>query len=437
MEIKMPKLGESVHEGTIEQWLVNEGDQIEEYDPLCEVITDKVTAEVPSSYTGTITKIIAQAGETIEVGAVICEMEVANHDADSSVSTSSEQQEASGTTEAVHAPQSVTSNQDKAGTKVKNNGRFSPVVFRLASEHNIDLANVEGTGFEGRVTKKDIEAYIAGQGTTSQATQTSQTSGTHNQTVEEPVVQELATSHENTHVFSHDNHSQAIPINGVRRQIAKKMVQSVQEIPHAWMKVEVDATELTKTRNHYKGQFKAQEGYNLTYFAFFVKAVAEALKKYPLLNSTWHENEIILHSDVNISIAVAHEDKLFVPVIHHADEKSIKGIAREINELAQKARRHQLTHEDMQGGTFTVNNTGTFGSVSSMGIINHPQAAILQVESIVKRPVVIDDMIAIRQMVNLCLSLDHRILDGLQAGQFLNEVKQRIESYTLEHTQIY
>ena len=405
--------------------------------PLCEVITDKVTAEVPSSYTGTITKIIAQAGETIEVGAVICEMEVANHDADSSVSTSSEQQEASGTTEAVHAPQSVTSNQDKAGTKVKNNGRFSPVVFRLASEHNIDLANVEGTGFEGRVTKKDIEAYIAGQGTTSQATQTSQTSGTHNQTVEEPVVQELATSHENTHVFSHDNHSQAIPINGVRRQIAKKMVQSVQEIPHAWMKVEVDATELTKTRNHYKGQFKAQEGYNLTYFAFFVKAVAEALKKYPLLNSTWHENEIILHSDVNISIAVAHEDKLFVPVIHHADEKSIKGIAREINELAQKARRHQLTHEDMQGGTFTVNNTGTFGSVSSMGIINHPQAAILQVESIVKRPVVIDDMIAIRQMVNLCLSLDHRILDGLQAGQFLNEVKQRIESYTLEHTQIY
>ena len=137
------------------------------------------------------------------------------------------------------------------------------------------------------------------------------------------------------------------------------------------------------------------------------------MKKYPLLNSTWHENEIILHSDVNISIAVAHEDKLFVPVIHHADEKSIKGIAREINELAQKARRHQLTHEDMQGGTFTVNNTGTFGSVSSMGIINHPQAAILQVESIVKRPVVIDDMIAIRQMVNLCLSLDHRILDGL------------------------
>ncbi|MBA8777850.1 2-oxo acid dehydrogenase subunit E2 [Staphylococcus schleiferi subsp. coagulans] len=437
MEIKMPKLGESVHEGTIEQWLVNEGDQIEEYDPLCEVITDKVTAEVPSSYTGTITKIIAQAGETIEVGAVICEMEVASHDADSSVSTSSEQQEESTKTEAVHAPQSVTSNQEKACTKVKNNGRFSPVVFRLASEHNVDLANVEGTGFEGRVTKKDIEAYIAGQGTASQATQTLQTSGTSNQTAEEPVVKGPATSHENTHVSSHDNHSQAIPVNGVRRQIAKKMVQSVQEIPHAWMKVEVDATELTKTRNHYKGQFKAQEGYNLTYFAFFVKAVAEALKKYPLLNSTWHEDEIILHSNVNISIAVAHEDKLFVPVIHHADEKSIKGIAREINELAQKARRHQLTHEDMQGGTFTVNNTGTFGSVSSMGIINHPQAAILQVESIVKRPVVIDDMIAIRQMVNLCLSLDHRILDGLQAGQFLNEVKQRIESYTLEHTLIY
>lgn len=228
-----------------------------------------------------------------------------------------------------------------------------------------------------------------------------------------------------------------IPVNGVRRQIANKMVQSVHEIPHAWMAVEVDATELTKTRAHYKNQFKAQEGYNLTFFAFFIKAVAEALKKYPLLNSTWQEDEIVVHSDINISIAVAHENKLFVPVIRHADEKSIKGIAREIHELAQKARQNQLSYEDMQGGTFTVNNTGTFGSVHSMGIINHPQAAILQVESIVKRPVVIDDMIAIRSMVNLCLSLDHRILDGLQAGQFLNEVKQRIEAFTVEHTHVY
>lgn len=165
--------------------------------------------------------------------------------------------------------------------------------------------------------------------------------------------------------------------------------------------------------------------------------MAETLKNHPLLNSTWHENEIIVHSDINISIAVAHDQHLFVPVIHNADEKSIKGIAKEIHLLANKAKNNQLTQKDMQGGTFTVNNTGSFGSVSSMGIINHPQAAILQVESIVKRPVVIDDMIAIRDMVNLCLSIDHRILDGLAAGQFMQEIKQRIESYTLSQTSVY
>lgn len=215
------------------------------------------------------------------------------------------------------------------------------------------------------------------------------------------------------------------------------MLQSVQEIPHAWMQVEVDATDLVKTRQHHKTSFKQNEGYNLTFFAFFVKAVAEGLKKYPMLNSSWHEDEIKINKDINISIAVASEDKLYVPVIKNADDKSIKGIAKEINDLATRGRKHQLTSQDMQDGTFTVNNTGSFGSVSSMGIINHPQAAILQIESIVKRPVVIDDMIGIRDMVNLSLSIDHRILDGLLAGEFLNFVKERIQSMTIENTSIY
>ena len=161
------------------------------------------------------------------------------------------------------------------------------------------------------------------------------------------------------------------------------------------------------------------------------------MKAHPLLNSTWQGDEIVIHKDINISIAVADKDKLYVPVIKHADEKSIKGIAREINDLATKARNGQLTQADMEGGTFTVNNTGSFGSVSSMGIINHPQAAILQVESVVKKPVVIDDMIAIRSMVNLCISIDHRILDGLQTGQFMNHIKKRIEQYSIENTNIY
>ncbi|PCF42685.1 dihydrolipoamide acetyltransferase family protein [Staphylococcus delphini] len=428
MEIKMPKLGESVHEGTIEQWLVQEGDRVEEYDPLCEVITDKVTAEVPSSYAGTIKKIVAAAGDTVEVGSVICEMEVEGTTDETTENVAPEAGTA--TTEQPNEQPASPSIAQTTTNQPKNNGRFSPVVFRLASENNIDLSTVSGTGFEGRVTKKDIERAIE------QGTSTSKENAAPQETVER-TAPTSPVANQNHRTSTTSERDTVIPVNGVRRQIANKMVQSVHEIPHAWMAVEVDATELTKTRAQYKNQFKAQEGYNLTFFAFFIKAVAEALKKYPLLNSTWQENEIVLHSDINISIAVAHENKLFVPVIRHADEKSIKGIAREIHELAQKARQNQLSYEDMQGGTFTVNNTGTFGSVHSMGIINHPQAAILQVESIVKRPVVIDDMIAIRSMVNLCLSLDHRILDGLQAGQFLNEVKQRIEAFTVEHTQVY
>ncbi|SUK94609.1 Dihydrolipoamide acyltransferase component of branched-chain alpha-keto acid dehydrogenase complex [Staphylococcus aureus] len=306
----------------------------------------------------------------------------------------------------------------------RNNGRFSPVVFKLASEHDIDLSQVVGSGFEGRVTKKDLMSVIENGGTTAQSDKQVQTQSTS-----------VDTSSNQSSEGNSENST--IPVNGVRKAIAQNMVNSVTEIPHAWMMIEVDATNLVNTRNHYKNNFKNKEGYNLTFFAFFVKAVADALKAYPLLNSSWQGNEIVLHKDINISIAVADENKLYVPVIKHADEKSIKGIAREINTLATKARNKQLTTEDMQGGTFTVNNTGTFGSVSSMGIINHPQAAILQVESIVKKPVVINDMIAIRSMVNLCISIDHRILDGLQTGKFMNHIKQRIEQYTLENTNIY
>ncbi|UEX89115.1 dihydrolipoamide acetyltransferase family protein [Staphylococcus ratti] len=426
MEIKMPKLGESVHEGTIEQWLVQVGDVVEEYDPLCEVITDKVTAEVPSSFSGKITKIHVSAGETISIGTVICEMEV--EDEASGEMNSAEPQTQAESTETNERNQiEATLTPNTPMTKqAKNNGRYSPVVFKIASQHNIDLEEVQGTGFEGRVTKKDIEAFVASMSSQPAVTQ---------ETAQKPTSSSITGSQAPQSPAC--DASSVIPVKGVRKQIAQKMVQSVQEIPHAWMKIEVDATELTKTRNHYKTQFKAQEGYNLTFFAFFVKAVAEALHQYPMLNSSWQNDEIHMHKEINLSIAVAAEDKLFVPVIKNADEKSIKGIAREIATLAKKARQNQLSSEDMQGGTFTVNNTGSFGSVSSMGIINHPQAAILQVESIVKRPVVIDDMIAIRHMVNLCLSIDHRILDGLQAGQFLNEVKSRIERYTLESTQIY
>lgn len=442
MDIKMPKLGESVHEGTIEQWLISVGDYVDEYEPLCEVITDKVTAEVPSTVSGTITEILVSEGETVQIDHVICKIETS--ETDNSTNTKNTDIEtvkdstdlningndtltvetsasASKNTSDKEVSHSVKSNAHTQASLL-NNGRYSPVVFKIASENDIDLSSVPGTGFEGRVTKKDIENYI-------------------NSSHQKPKINNNSQSnfeHTKSNVyFTQSQIGQSIPVKGVRKAIAQNMVTSVTEIPHGWMMLEVDATNLVKTRNHHKNSFKENEGYNLTFFAFFVKAVAEALKSNPLLNSSWDGEEIILHKDINISIAVADEDKLYVPVIKHADEKSIKGIAREINELALKARNKQLSQEDMSGGTFTVNNTGTFGSVSSMGIINHPQAAILQVESIVKKPVVIDDMIAIRSMVNLCISIDHRILDGVQTGRFMSQVKERIEQFTIENTSIY
>lgn len=424
MDVKMPKLGESVHEGTIEQWLVKPGDTIEEYDALCEVITDKVTAEVPSTFNGTIKEIVVEAGETVDVGTVICTMDVEGETSEDKNNSADEQTEPEVTKEDQPAKaETPVSNEPQEGPM--NNGQYSPVVFKLASENNIDLNKVKGTGNLGRVTKKDILNAIENGVPTEDAL---------SKQVDAPV-QEVAENTVQPETTSLPGDS--IPVNGVRRAIANKMLQSVHEIPHAWMMVEVDATDLVKTRQHHKSSFKQSEGYNLTFFAFFVKAVAEGLKKYPMLNSTWAGDEIKIHKDINISIAVASEDKLYVPVIKNADDKSIKGIAREINDLATIGRKHKLTSQDMQGGTFTVNNTGSFGSVSSMGIINHPQAAILQVESIVKRPVVVNDMIGIRDMVNLSLSIDHRILDGLMAGEFLKYVKERLQSMTIENTSIY
>lgn len=413
-KITMPKLGESVTEGTISSWLVAPGDKVEKYDALAEVLTDKVTAEVPSSFSGIVKELIAAEDETLEVGEVICTIETTEAGTTESTETSEPKQE-----QPKEAPKTEIASENSAAT-----GRFSPAVLRLAGEHNIDLAQVSGTGKGGRITRKDILRYVENPQTeTVQATKVSAS-----EPAKPATVSPVATTEQG---------DKEIPVGGVRKAIAKHMVTSVQEIPHAWMMVEADATSLVRYRDKIKAGFKKEEGYNITYFAFFIKAVAQALKEFPELNSTWAGEKIIQRKAINISIAVATEDLLYVPVIKHADEKSIKGIAREITELANKARSGKLTSSDMEGGTFTVNSTGSFGSIQSMGIINHPQAAILQVESIVKRPVIIDEMIAVRDMVNLCLSIDHRILDGLIAGKFLQAVKANIEKISEANTEIY
>ncbi|ALA54648.1 branched-chain alpha-keto acid dehydrogenase E2 component [Shouchella clausii KSM-K16] len=415
-KMTMPQLGESVTEGTISRWLVGPGDTVQKYEPIAEVLTDKVSAEIPSSYTGTIEQLLVDENETVAVGVDICTIVE---------EASSEAEESNKEIKTEQKPNPPAKEQTKAEPSQKS--RYSPAVVRLAQEHGLDLTTISGSGRGGRITRKDVEAYIA---------------GNHTPEPQQPPAQakqqEPVRSTPSQAIAAHD---QEIPVTGVRKAIAENMVKSKMEVPHAWTMVEVDVTNLVKLRDKKKAAFKEQEGISLTYFPFFMKACVEALKEFPEINAQWNGTTIVRKKDINLSLAVATEDALYVPVIHQADELTIKGLAKKADELAKKARTGKLTGADMQGGTFTLNNTGSFGSILSQPIINSPQAAILSVESIVKRPVVREteegDVIAIRHMVNLCLSLDHRVLDGLVCGRFLASMKRRLEQMNEDSTSIY
>lgn len=448
-DVFMPQLAESLVSATIGKWLKQPGDRIEQYEPICEVITDKVNAEIPSTLDGVMGELIAEEGQVIAVGEVICRIAVAstNNSAPVNVVSNTTTHEAPAT----------------ASTDQSMRSRYSPAVQTLAAEHELNLNDIKGTGMGGRITRKDVLAHVergsSAQSNSSSVTSSQDTGGAspfdglnHINPAVTPsqYVENTAPASRNSGL--HLNATPPIPnnviegqsgraetlidITPVRNTIATRMRQSVSEIPHAWTMIEVDVTNLVLLRNKLKDEFKRNEGFNLTYLAFLLKAVVNAIKDYPIMNSVWAVDKIIVKRDINISLAVGTEDTVMTPVIQRADQKNIAGLAREIEELATKTRQGKLKLDDMQGGTFTVNNTGSFGSVLSYPIINYPQAAILTFESIVKRPVVINDMIAVRSMANLCLSLDHRILDGVICGRFLQRVKENLEGYTLD-TKLY
>lgn len=444
-KILMPQLGESVTEGTIERWLVKPGDTVKKYDPLAEVITDKVNAEIPSSFEGTIAELLIEEGTTVEVGTVVCTIQTEGQEQPSLVET---------------APVSQSVGISSAASPVANvqmgdsSTRYSPAVLKLAGEYQLDISAITGTGHMGRVTRKDVLAYIESGAVTSHVNQES--TAVSPETDHQPVMpnttfnqipkrQSLAQQSSKLPEIDFEagalvteNGDMEVPVSKIRSRIAQNMTRSKHEIPHAWMMIEVDVTNLVQYRNSIKDEFLRKEGFPLTYFAFFAKVVAQALKEYPMINSTWAEDKIIIRKDVNLSIAVGVDDELYVPVVRNADEKTIKGLARDIYELSQLAKQRSLKISHITGGTFTLNNTGSFGSVASNGIINHPQAAILQIESIVKKPVIIgENMIAPRDMVNICMSLDHRILDGLICGKFLNRVKYLLENVNKETMSVY
>lgn len=419
--LTMPQLGESVTEGTISLWLVKPGDTVKKYDPIAEVITDKVTAEVPSSFDGVIDKLLAEEGDTLQVGEAIVTLQV------SGGST-----EVAATEEEIPAVKEQVVETDQSMKK-----RYSPAVLKLSAEHGINLDHVDGTGAGGRITRKDLLKLVE--------------SGQINQpdVVEAPTIETVPTpakaaaeapapkSAPKPTMSTTEDGDIEIPTAGVRQAIASNMVRSKQEAPHAWLMVEVDVTNLVEARNRHKDQFFKQEGVKLTFLPFFMKATVEGLKKHPIMNSQWAGDKIIQKRAINLSLAVATQEALFVPVVKHADELSIKGLARAIDDFGKRAQAGKLSSSEMQGGTFTVNNTGSFGSIQSAPILNFPQAAILSVESIVKRPVWVNGMFAARDMVNLCMSIDHRVLDGLVAGQFLQTVKHALESIDPDQLALY
>lgn len=443
-QVLMPQLGESVTEGTIAKWLIKPGDTVKKYEPLCEVTTDKVNAEVPSTVEGTVTELVAREGDTLAVGELICYIETRVGGAKATTAQSADMKETASETPAAESPKTnvaLASKDNVVNSMAKAAGkRYSPAVMRLAQENNIDVTQIEGTGREGRITRKDVLAFIENGGMTARPAERPEpinqaeasTNVVNMESVPTPSVRPAVSTPE-INAYPGDTE---IPVTAIRKTIASRMVQSKHDAPHAWTMVEVDMTNLVKLRNSLKAEFKAKEGFNLTFMPFFIKAVVESIKEFPIMNSVWAGDKIVMRKNINISIAVATDDALFVPVIKDADQKSIYGLAHAVDELAAKTRQGKLSMDDMSGGTFTVNNTGSFGSVLSAPIINQPQAAIVSMESIVKRPVVIDDMIAIRDMANLCLSLDHRVLDGLVCGRFLQSVKQKLEAYG-SHTTIY
>ena len=434
--IELPHVGESVTEAVIGKWLKAPGDAIEKYDPLVEVVTDKVAMDVPSPATGTLTKILVEEGETVLMGAVIAEMdtdeEIVPASASARAATSSPSASRIGTmvqganvgptggefldtSLSTPEPASVTNEAGGGNTSGSSHGStrqkgFSPVVARLAAENDVDLNSLVGTGLGGRVSKKDVLAAVEkGQGRAS------------------------AGSAKDSLVTSEDEIIEPTPI---RRMIADHMVKAVSEIPHAWSAIEVDVTGMVEWRTAIKDRFESENGVRLTYLPIALFVVAGALRTNPRLNSSWLDGKIVLKKAINVGVAVAARGGLIVPVVHNADEGTITELAGKLEGIVKRARSGKMTIEDVRGGTFTLNNTGALGSVWGGAIINHPQAAILTTEAIVKRPVVISsngkDEVEVRSMMNICLSFDHRIIDGAEASEFLQAVKSGIEAINLE-----
>jgi len=421
--ITMPQLGESVTEGTIGKWLKQPGDAVAKYEPLVEVITDKVNSEIPSPAEGVLLEIRVPEGETVKVGTLIAligapgekipeaQPAAPTHSAAPPVAKQPASKPDGQRSGDAPGRADDRSSAAPAGAASKAT-RLSPVVARLASEHGINIAQIQGSGESGRVTKHDIEKFIA-----QRASAPAQPEAQH---AAQPARQDSGQAGM--------ANEELVPLTPMRKAIAEHMLRSVQTSPHVTTVFEVDMSKVAAHRAAHKEEFSRQ-GADLTYTTYFTEAVARVLREQPVINSSFSDKGIIQKKAINIGLAVALETGLIVPVLKNADELNLLGVARAVNDLARRAREQKLSPADVQGGTFTITNPGTGGSLFGTPIINQPQAAIMGIGAIVKRPVVIDDAIAIRPMVYLSLSFDHRILDGVGGDRFLSAVKRYLETY--------
>jgi 2-oxoglutarate dehydrogenase E2 component (dihydrolipoamide succinyltransferase) len=416
----MPEMGEGVVEGTVARWLVSEGDFVKQYDPILEIETDKVTTEATAEESGTILQICVAEGTIAPVGTVLAYIGEPGDAIPENGAVKT----------AVAAPPepapTATSTAKPTTPTQPYTGRISPVVSRIAAEHNVDLNQIEGTGLDGRITKKDILTHIENRDKTPATVPISQP---------EPVQPALPLTPPPDHTITRSpDHTvtrtpdHLLPLTTMRRSIAEHMVRSKQTSPHVTTIFEFDFTNVDKHRRAHKEQF-ARDGANLTFTAYIIAATVAALKKHPLVNSTWTDEGIELKPEINIGMATAIEDGLIVPVIKNADSLNLLGIARAVNDLAHRARNKQLKPADVQGGTFSITNHGVSGSLFATPIINQPQCGILGVGMIEKRVKVIDDAIAIRTMAYVGLTFDHRILDGASADDFVASIKEEIENW--------
>ncbi len=436
VEVIMPQMGESIFEGTVTKWLKKPGDKIERDEPLFEISTDKVDAEIPSPVAGVLKEIKVMEGQTVPIQTVVAVIDAAGAPA-----AAAPPAPASGKSEAAPAPAAPKSEAKPAPSAApapvapaaaapaspRGNGQrihSSPLVRRLAKENNIELANLagRGTGAGGRISKKDILAVIASGGEGGGGVPTPMRAGAAGGLLENAVPRERI----------YFGSYQVQPMTAMRQKIAEHMVVSKRVSPHVYSVDEADLTRIAQLRARTKDEFEKRNGTKLTFTPFFLRACVHALRAFPTVNASADGANVVLHKEINLGFAVALDWGLIVPVVKNADEKNFLGLQRGVNDLAERARTKKLKPEEVQESTFSVTNPGTYGGLMGLPVINQPNVAILGIGAIQKRAVVIDDAIAIRSMVYLTLSYDHRVVDGAIAHQFMGKVKASLEEWNEE-----